>query len=207
MLRHCKHNSRRAGFSLMEILIVVALFLSVLIVVVSLRGNIATLDQLVGQKLQSRGDIEQALQIMATEIRSAGPSSLGSYPIELASSTQFVFYSDIDKDGLYERVRYFLSSTTIIKGVIRPIGNPLSYASSSEIFTDAFTNIISGSSTVLFRYFDANYTGTSSPLSYPLNTAAVRMVNVSFLADVNASTSPKPEYFTETVSIRNLRTN
>jgi hypothetical protein len=191
----------------MEVLIVVALFVSVLIVVASLRSNLSTLDQLVGQKLQSRGDVEQALQIYATEMRSVGPSSLGSYPLESASSTQIIFFSDIDKDGLFERVRYFLSSTKIMKGVVKPTGNPLVYVSSSETYTDAVTNVISNTSTVLFKYYDALYSGTSSAMTYPLDITRVRVANISFLADVNASTSPKPEYFTETVTFRNLRNN
>ena len=48
---------------------------------------------------------------MVKEIREARTSDDGSYPIEKARDKEFIFYSDIDKDGEVERVRYFLGTT------------------------------------------------------------------------------------------------
>jgi hypothetical protein len=50
------------------------------------------------------------IETMVREIREARPGDDGSFPIELAGDKEFVFYSDIDKDGETERVRYFLGS-------------------------------------------------------------------------------------------------
>jgi hypothetical protein len=50
------------------------------------------------------------MEIMIKEIREAKPGDDGSYPIVLAQDKEFIFYSDIDKDGQTERVRYFLGS-------------------------------------------------------------------------------------------------
>lgn len=56
---------------------------------------------------EARGGIET----MVKEIREARQGDDGSYPIELAGDKEFIFYSDIDRDGKTERVRYFLGTT------------------------------------------------------------------------------------------------
>ncbi len=52
----------------------------------------------------------RGVDIMAQEIRNARYGEDGSYPIELAGSKEFVFYSDIDNDGGIEKVRYYLAT-------------------------------------------------------------------------------------------------
>jgi prepilin-type N-terminal cleavage/methylation domain-containing protein len=196
--------NKRSGFSLMESIIVIALVGGLVLVVASLRANLSTLDQIVSQRLQSRGDVDQAIQIMSTEIRSAGPSSLGAYPIEKADRGEFIFYSDIDKDGLFERVRYFISTSTIKKGITKPSGNPLTYTTSTETQNTAVASVVGVSSTI-FSYYNSDYTGTSTALSYPANPTAVKVIEYYFYADVNASTSPTPEFFSGAITSRNLR--
>ncbi len=203
---------RRAGFSLFEVLLVMALFSSTLFVVIRFRSNLDLLQNIVNQKLQSRQDIDQAFQRLVTDIRSAGPSSLGGYAIEAAATSSLTFYSDIDKDGIFERVRYFLASstsatTTLQRGIVEPAGNPLVYATSTEIVATAAANVVNTSTVQLFAYYDANYTGSEAPLSVPITTTAVRLVKISLLADVNPNTAPVSTLFSDMVSIRNLRSN
>jgi prepilin-type N-terminal cleavage/methylation domain-containing protein len=195
------------GFSLIEILIVVAIGASVVMVVSGLTGNVNLLNGLVSQQLQSKSDIEQTLQIITTEIRSAEPSANGAYAIDTAATSSFSFYSDINKNGSPDHVRYFLSSSTIYKGVIAPVGNPASYPTSSEVITDLVDHVSVTSSTPLFQYYDASYTGTQSPMSTPTIIANIRLVQISFSADIQPQTAPGPEYFSVMVDIRNLRSN
>ncbi|MEK7110663.1 MAG: hypothetical protein AAB867_02325 [Patescibacteria group bacterium] len=203
---------RRAGFSLFEVLLVMALFSSTLFVVIRFRSNLDLLQNIVNQKLQSRQDIDQAFQRLVTDIRSAGPSSLGGYAIEAAATGSLTFYSDIDKDGIFERVRYFLASstsatTTLQRGIVEPAGNPLVYATSTEIVATAAANVVNTSTVQLFAYYDANYTGSEAPLSVPITTTAVRLVKISLLAAVNPNTAPVSPLFSDLVRIRNLRSN
>lgn len=202
-----KTAKNRAGFSIFEVVIVTALFAIVLLAVASLRGNLGVLENLINQKLQSRADLAQTLQIFVTELRSAGPSSLGSYPIEAAATSSIVFYSDVDKDGLFERLRYSFVSSTIEKGVTEPTGNPLTYATSSETVTTVVNYVVWQASTTIFTYYDTNYTGSEAAMTPPINVSDVRLVKISIYADVNPETSPAPVFFTNTVNIRNLRSN
>ncbi len=195
------------GFTIIEILIVAVIAIPLIFVVSSFGENLGVLQNLVGQKLQSRSDIDGTLQIMATEIRSAGPSSLGAYAVNSASTSTFSFYSDIDKDGLFERVRYFFATSTIQKGVVKPVGNPLAYTTSTEIVTTAIANVLFTSSTKLFNYYGPTFTGSEQPLSLPIDLSQVRIVKVVFYADVTPGKTPQPLYFSTEADLRNLRSN
>lgn len=197
----------RRGFSLLEVIIVVAMAVGVLFVVASLRGNVGILQDIISQKLESRRDLDQTFQILVTEIRSAGPSSAGAYPIEAAGSSTFTFYSDIDKDDVFEKVRYFFATSTIKRGVIEPSGNPLIYVTSSEVMTTVIENIILSTSTSIFEYYDPAYTGLEASMTLPIDVTKVRVVKVSVLVDVAPGKAPKPTLFTNTITIRNLRSN
>lgn len=200
--------SVRRGFSTIEIIIALAIFSGLLFVTAGLRGNVATLQNLINQKLQSRQDLDQTFQIMVTEIRSAGPSALGGYAIESVGTSSLVFYSDIDGDSVVDRVRYFFSGTsTIQRGVIVPSGNPIAYATSSETITTVVENIVVSTSTDIFTYYDATYTGSGNPMSYPIAIQDIRTIRISVYADVKPSVAPKPFFFTNTVTVRNLRSN
>jgi len=201
-------RQRNRGFSLVEILVVVAIASSLIMVVSSLSGNVSGLNSLVSSQLQSKSDIAQTLQIVTTEIRSASPSQSGAYPIDSAGTSSFSFFSDIDKDGKTDHVRYFLASTSIMKGVIKPTGTPATYPTSGEVVTDVIDNIVvNATSAPLFTYYDKNYTGSQAPLAQPIDTSQIRLVGITFYADVKPNQGPAPDYFSTVVDIRNLRDN
>jgi prepilin-type N-terminal cleavage/methylation domain-containing protein len=211
MIKKLLHHpivKNRNGFSLAEVLIVVAIAASVVVVVSNLGGNVNLLNNLVSQQLQSASDINQTLQIMTTEIRSAGTAGNGAYPIDSASTSSFAFYSDINKNGSVEHVRYYLSSSTIYKGVIQATGTPATYPTSSEVITDIIDNVVTPTtSTPLFSYYDANYSGTQAAMTSPITIQSIRLVGISFRADVKPQQAPGPDYFSILVDIRNLRSN
>jgi len=198
--------SKRSGFSLIEVIIVVAVAAGILFVISSLRVNVSGLENVINQKLFSRKDVDQAFQIMVTDIRSASPSSLGAYPLESASTSSLIFFNDFDSDGVFERIRYSLVTSTIEKGIIEPSDNPLVYSSSSETVTTIIEDVIPSTSTDVFRYFDSDYTGIEDPLpASSTSISSIRVVKVEILVDTNPGETPQPTLFTHTVTIRNLR--
>jgi len=101
----------KIGFTLVEAL--VAIFIFALIMGAVYAGATALYKTYNYGWQQSRA-IEEArrgIETMTKEIREAGPGDDGSYPIEKAGDNEFIFYSDINKNGKAERVRYFLGST------------------------------------------------------------------------------------------------
>lgn len=97
-----------AGFTFIETLATIAIFVLAMGAVV---GFI-----LVGFRAQSYNfqqatainEARKGVETMVKEIRAAKTADDGSYLIEKADDNEFIFYSDIDKDGAVERVRYFL---------------------------------------------------------------------------------------------------
>ena len=198
----------RRGFSLIEILIVVVIGFSIVLVVSQFSNNINILNGLVNVGLQSKSDISQTLQIMTTEIRSATMAQNGAYAIDTATTSSFGFYSDINKNGTVEHVRYFLASSSLWKGVVIPTGTPAQYVTSSEVLTDVADGVMVGSSTPLFQYYDASYTGTQAPLAQPVTVSSIRLVGIAFSVTTKASSSPSSTTAYQTlVDIRNLRSN
>lgn len=196
-------RDNQKGFAMIEFILVIAIFAGVMVVIANFCQNSTILSSLINQSLQVEQNLQQAFQVLVTEIRSMGPSSLGAYPIASVSSSSLVFYSDIDEDGFFERVRYSIGTSTLVKGVVKPAGNPLVYASSTETVSVVVQNLVASSSS--FEYFNVSYTGTQNPLSAPIDLSAVRIVRATITADVSPTSAPKPVTFTNTVTIRNLR--
>lgn len=199
----------RNGFTLVEVLVVVAIAAIVIMVVGNFGTNIAGLNQLVSLELGAKSTINQTLQGMTEEVRSASVSAAGAYPIESAGTSSFIFYSDINKNGGAERIRYFYATSTIYKGVIAPSGTPATYPTSSEVLTIAVQNVSLSSSTPLFSYYGATYSGSQAPLASPVPVAAVRLVGIAFSV-VTARTSTagtNVQTFSNLIDLRNLDSN
>lgn len=197
----------RKGFSLLEVIIVVAIASTIVLVVANLGSNTNLLNNLVSQELQSKSDISQTLQIMTTAIRSASPSASGAYPIISAATSSFIFYSDTNGNGIVERVRYFLASSSIKEGLVQPTGTPATYPTSSEVVTDIVDSLVLSTSTPLFSYYNLNYTGSQLAMTSTADVSTIRLVKIAFSADIKPQQSPGPQYFSAFIDIRNLRSN
>jgi len=100
----------RQGFTLIETLVVIFIFT---LIMGATAGLIVMAYQVHGYAWQQSIAIDEArrgVETMVKEIRGVKEGEDGSYPIEKAGDKEFIFYSDIDKDGRAERVRYFLGS-------------------------------------------------------------------------------------------------
>lgn len=153
--------------------------------------------------LLAKQEMHQALQVMLPEIRSAAQSNVGNYPIEEAASTTLVIYSDIDRDGRFERVRYFLEGSTFKKGTVAPTGDPLTYDLGSEKVQELVHNMVGSQ---IFTYYDAKATTTASaPLPSPVNVLDINMVRITLVANQGTTSSPSIVGVEGQATIRNLR--
>ena len=198
------HNDQR-GVTLIELL--VAMFIMSLVVTAGfmLQNDIFKLNKILFGQLSAQGEAQQALRQFTSDMRTAVPSSTGSYPIAQASTSSITFYANVDSDTLVERIRYFASSTTLKRGVLKPSGSPLVYNSASEKITDLVHGIANGT-TSMFNYFDSTYTGaaTNTPLAQPVATQLIRLVQLYLIVDQDPARSPAAEVFTTQITPRNL---
>ncbi len=195
------------GISLLELVVGIGIFILLFGAVIDMflftwRGN-----AIVWEQLSTQNEGRKATQDFSNELREATASSIGAYAIESATGTQMVFYSNIDADSFVERVRYFVASTTLKKGVIKPTGNPLTYNSSTESIVTIANDVANNGITNVFTYYDNNFTGSESPLTGAIDVTKIRVVKMSLRLEENPNLSPVPFYIELKVMIRNLKDN
>jgi len=200
-------NGPQQGVTLIELIVAVAVTTLLLTGIYQINTKIFSIGGYLTTSLEEQGQIRKALKEMVPEIRSASQSSTGSYPIALASSSALTFYSDVDEDGTRERLRYFISTSTLWRGYLRATGSPATYDSSLEVVTAIVRNVVSSTTAPLFQYYDKNFTGTSTALVQPVDPLIIRLIKITIIADANPSKPPPAHTGTTQVVIRNLKDN
>ncbi len=200
-------NNHIKGFTILEIVVVIGILMLIAVSLGAFQTDVLKNNRFSLDSLNTVQDARSIISTMVKELRTASPASNGSFTIVQAATNTLTFYSDIDGDLLKEQVRYFLSTTTLRKGVIKPTGSPPTYNNNNETFSYLAYNIRNSSTTPLFEYFDSNYMGTSSPLAQTVITTNVRLVKVNLIIDVDPNRAPIIRTYTSQVSIRNLKDN
>lgn len=160
------------------------------------------------EQLSTQTEGRQIIQDFTNELRSATASSIGAYSLEVAQNDQVVFYSNIDSDNWRERIRYFLSDGKLKKGITKPSGNPLSYATTTdEVIIEMIHDVINGTTTPIFYYYDETFNGTGDPLALPATLMDIRMIGIKLILEENPNLSPAPITIETKAQIRNLKTN
>lgn len=146
---------------------------------------------------------QRGLDSVVRTIREAAYSSQGAFPIVSVAPDNFVFYADIDEDPLIERVHYYLSGTTLMRGVLNPTGDPPDYVGveTTDTVADYVRNASFGTTTPTFRYFDALGAEIASSTSA---YTAVRFVKVTLAINVNTATLPNQLSLYSSAALRNL---
>ncbi len=199
-------SSLNTGFSLVEVLTAIAIATVVMVAVGAFQFNIINYNRSSAVKLTNTQEAQTILKTVVREMRSMNQSTTGTYPILAGATSSITFYSDIYSDGLKEQVRYYLSSTTLYRGEIRPTGSPLAY-NGTETFKVLATGVRNASSTPMFEYFASDYTGTTTAMTYPLNLTSIRLIRVNLTIDSDPNKSPVPRTFTSQAELRNLKDN
>ena len=103
---------RALGFTLVESLVVIAVFALLMGAVTAFVFMAYRSYGYAFQQAVAINDARKGIEMMAKEIREARSGDDGHYPLEKADDKELIFYSDIDKDGNTERVRYFLGTVS-----------------------------------------------------------------------------------------------
>lgn len=174
----------KKGFTLLEILLVIGILGAILVVVSSFQTDVFKYNKSASDSLQNSQDARSIIRVMVRELRSAKQGDDGSYPITFAGTSTLSFYSDIDSDGVTEKVRYFISTTTdpftLQKGIIK--------GSAEETFSILSYNIQNGTTTNLFEY--------SNNSSETAEIADIRMIKINLF---------NSKLYTSQVLLRNLK--
>jgi prepilin-type N-terminal cleavage/methylation domain-containing protein len=195
------------GFTLIESLVAISIFVIALAATMGFILGLYKANSYTFQQAQAIEEARNGVQTMVREIREAKAGDDGSYIIEKADDYEFIFYSDIDKDGQTERVRYFIDGTDFKKGVIDPIGSPPRYITnpndnnySEKIF---ILSKYVRNQPPIFRYFDSNL----NELPAPARLKDTKLMRVYLVINVDPNRPPQDFVLEDEVQLRNLKTN
>ncbi len=201
------YNPNKRGFTLVEVMASLAIFAVVSLAIGTLLIQSVRSNTVIWDSLQSQHDARRVLEQIVHDVRKAEPSSIGSYPIASASSTELIFFANIDTDSGKERIRFFLNGTTVQKGIIEPSGSPLGYAG-TELVTTLATNVLNISQELpLFSYYDSGYPVTSTPLTAPVSPTDIRVVRMQIALQKGMQTNAPPLFAESVVGLRNVKRN
>ena len=191
---------RSHGFSTLETLMWIGMFVLTMGAIMSsilyfYRVNTVTINQ-----ASSIASAQRGVDTMVRTIREAAFASDGAYPVISLADNQFAFYADVDADEFIEKVRYYLSGTTIVEGIVNPSGDPPVYTGTeaTSVISDYVRN--TAENLVMFTYFDED----GAQVTNYANIADVRFVTVNIVVDVDTNKLPNPFFLRSSAAMRNL---
>jgi len=202
-------TKHQKGFSLVETLIVIFTFG---LAVVTLGNFILSSYHAYNYNFEEIAAINEArrgVETMVKEIREAKTGDDGSYPLVQAGDLQFIFFSDIDRDGAVERVRYFLDGSNLKKGVVKSSGDPPQYNLSSETITVLSRYVRNGTSLPIFTYYNGDWPAdkVNNPLPTLTRLSDTKLMHVYLIINVDPNRPPDNFELESDTQIRNLKTN
>ncbi len=197
------------GLTLLEVMFAFSIFLLVIFGVFALFKASSQADKNVWESTFVQATASKVVQRFVDELRTANYSTIGGYPLRVATGTEIVFFANIDSDILIERVRYFTSGTTFMKGITKPIGDMLySYNTSTEEISALVYNLKTPLENI-FTYYDENYNGSSntSSMNLPILLPYVRVVEIKLQIKQNALVDSPVFEIQSKAQLRNLKAN
>jgi prepilin-type N-terminal cleavage/methylation domain-containing protein len=201
---HSAYNKK--GFTLLEIIIATSITSILVILIYNFMSNAFLLQNFISEQSEAISEAQHGVGLFTKEAREAQYSDSGAYIIETAEEQEIIFYSDVDADVATEKVHYYYEGDNLIKGVIEPSGDPLTYNDADETTSVISSWIVNGADPI-FTYYNEDYPDETNALEYPADVTEVTMIKIHL--DVNVNPEKIPDTYTlETfIQLRNLKSN
>lgn len=201
--------SKLNGFTLIEVTVVVFVFAVIASGVIMLVSSVLTNSQNQELQMYNASQARRLSFLIMEELREATQSNVGAYPLATSNSQELTFYSNIDGGLDIERVRYFIQSGKLNRGVVKPTGSPLIYNMLTERVAQIQGDVANIGTDPLFYYYDSAYDGTADTfLPQPVDTTDVRYVKMNLKIYNRAGSANASTYTISTAgTLRNLKTN
>ena len=194
-----QHPATR-GMTIVESVVWIAMFVAAMLALTTSVLYFYRTSNYAIQQSSAIASAQHGIDLMVRTIREASYASNGAFPVVSFGANDFRFYVEDDGDFGIEQVHYYLSGTTLKKGVIEPTGDPAVYTGGEATSTvsDYVRNIAQATS--LFTYYDKN----GAQISDYTKIGDVRFVTASLLIDVDTSKTPVPLSLRSSAAMRNL---
>jgi len=200
-------KNKISGFTLLEVIVVMGIFSLIILGVGTLIISSLRTRGIVWEQLSTQSEGRRVVGQFVNEVRRAVNSSVGAYPVEVATDDEIVFYSNVDTDDGIERIHYYLEGTVLMRGLVEPVGDPPTYNTSTETVVPAVHDI-DNDGEPLFTYYGEDYVySATSTLSSPIDLDEIRMVGISLVLEEDPVYSPVAFHIESKAKIRNNKAN
>ncbi len=202
-----KRTQTKKGMSLIEMIMAIAIVTigmeaMTILFLRSWESNKFIIEMGNASLIASRG-VNQVVK----EIRRTRQADNGDYPVESGDDFDLKVYLDIDRDNITERVHYYLSGSTLYRGITNPTsGTPVTYPSGDETTDIISTSVVNTESDPIFYYYNADYPA-DTPLVTPVAISNVRLVKVHLMINIDPNHAPDFINIESFAELRNLNDN
>lgn len=197
--RGMRRHSDERGFSLAELLVVSAILPIILgaayLVFTTMSGNYSS----ISAQSEATSEAQRAMDTMVREIRQAQETTTGGGAFAIADPSRCSFYADMDRDGVPERITYYVDGTDLYRMAATSSTqvSPYNYVDGPASRVVNLTT----SSAVVFTYFDNGAPDTAVTHPAPAQVCAV---GIRLSASRPAQNGQVAVEFTTRVKIRAL---
>ena len=164
---------RRSGFSLMEMLISMAIALIVGGTIITVMQSQIQLSTTQNRNMLNQADLRDAINFMTEEIVTMGSGVVEPY-VQVAEPTELMYVGDINNDEIWEQIHYFYDAGS--KEVRRTLSQSTNEGANwTEIGTDVMAEDIDS---INFEYFSQNN-------QVPATEDEITAVEIKMTMDVN----------------------
>jgi prepilin-type N-terminal cleavage/methylation domain-containing protein len=152
---------------------------------------------------------QRAVNKIGVELRGVQQAAHGTYPIISATASELIVYTDIEDDGVVERVRYYIDTTNkqLKVGIRDPdtTVQPPTYAAGDGLTRILAYNVVNTSSAQpLFAYYADNYPTVTSPIASPVDVSKIQLIRVQVFVNIDPNQAPNNIILQSFVDLRNL---
>ena len=193
---------KKTGFSLIEVLISISIFLIISIISYNFIATGFRTSRFESEQATAIQEARKAMETIEKNIKMANDASDGSYAIEKAQSQELIIYSDIieDSNNFTEKIKFFIdTNTNELKKIITEY-NPIDQLYNSTISTTTISKYANNQLEPLFHYYNNNGTATTI-----INE--IRRIKFSIKINVTPTIAPNDYYLESDITLRNLKDN
>jgi type II secretory pathway component PulJ len=206
MKQRSQLHIRHFGFTLVEMLVVIAIYT---LLIVAITSSVAQIYKTNSYTFEQANEVEAARRSIGIWVRDAREMTLGadgSYPVEILQNNKMGFYSDIDRDSTVEYVEYSLSSTTLTKKTFQPVGTPPVYSTSTADTTEILSTYVQNGlqNVPVFTYYNATGTVLASPSAMLTD---MRYIVMKVIVNIDPARSPGEFMLHASAAPRNIKDN